>query len=78
MVTGCPQVYACTILQEALTDHVVQTEIYTSAWAVTHDPQNFHHPYEFIPSRWLENEAVDNRAASQPFSLGPRGCLGRR
>ncbi|KAJ6005164.1 hypothetical protein N7451_003108 [Penicillium sp. IBT 35674x] len=34
--------------------------------------------YEFIPERWSDSEYnSDNKKASQPFSLGPRGCIGR-
>lgn len=41
----------------------------------------------FNPERWLEGSGDDNndknnganvKEASQPFSLGPRGCLGRK
>ncbi|KAJ5788986.1 uncharacterized protein N7518_005997 [Penicillium psychrosexuale] len=53
------------------------TEVYTSAWTVTHDPRYFHDPYVFKPSRWLDPANTDLKEASQPFSLGPRGCLGR-
>ncbi|KAI0198463.1 cytochrome protein [Astrocystis sublimbata] len=53
------------------------TEVYTSAWAVTHDEANFHDPYTFKPERWLDPECRDIKDASQPFSLGYRGCLGR-
>ncbi|KAL8898400.1 MAG: hypothetical protein Q9207_006723 [Kuettlingeria erythrocarpa] len=53
-------------------------EIYTSAWTVTHDARNFHDPMSFIPERWLDPTCKDTREASQPFSLGPRGCLGRK
>ncbi|USP74920.1 cytochrome P450 [Curvularia clavata] len=52
-------------------------EVYTSAWTVTHDPQYWENPMEFAPERWLDNDSQDIREASQPFSLGPRGCLGR-
>ncbi|KAI0179440.1 cytochrome P450 [Hypoxylon sp. FL1284] len=52
-------------------------EVYTSAWTVTHDPDNFERPNAFVPERWLAAETRDNRAASQPFSLGPRSCMGR-
>ncbi|KAJ5786687.1 cytochrome P450 [Penicillium pulvis] len=54
------------------------TEVYTSAWTLTHDPRYFHQPFEFKPQRWLDPECTDNKEASQPFSLGPRGCLGRK
>ncbi|KAI3228057.1 hypothetical protein DTO012A7_6640 [Penicillium roqueforti] len=53
------------------------TEVYTSAWTVTHDPRYFHDPYVFKPSRWLDPACTDLKEASQPFSLGPRGCLGQ-
>ncbi|RYP13364.1 hypothetical protein DL765_006905 [Monosporascus sp. GIB2] len=40
---------------------------------------NFHDPFAFKPERWLGslsgNDVLD---ASQPFSLGTRGCLGRK
>ncbi|KAF5027086.1 hypothetical protein F66182_798 [Fusarium sp. NRRL 66182] len=54
------------------------TEVYTSAWTVTHDEANFHAPYEFKPERWLDKSCEDNLDASQPFSLGPRGCVGKK
>ncbi|KAI2616499.1 cytochrome P450 [Hypoxylon sp. NC1633] len=58
--------------------HIPQgTEIYTSAWAVTHDEQYFAEPMQFMPERWLDPNSGDVKEASQPFSLGPRGCLGR-
>ncbi|KAH7141623.1 cytochrome P450 [Dactylonectria macrodidyma] len=53
------------------------TEVYTSAWTVTHDEENFHLPYEFKPERWLDDACTDNLSASQPFSLGPRACVGK-
>jgi len=52
----------------------------TSSWAAVHDPKNFHEPWAFKPERWLDGECKekDVREASQPFSLGPRACLGRK
>ncbi|KAF6802672.1 Isotrichodermin C-15 hydroxylase 6 [Colletotrichum sojae] len=55
----------------------MQTEVYTSAWTVTHDPCNFHEPISFIPERWLDPGSRDVKEASQPFSLGYRACIGR-
>jgi cytochrome P450 len=55
-----------------------QTEVYTSAWTVTHDERNFPESSRFNPERWLETDGPDIKEASQPFSLGPRGCLGRK
>ncbi|KAF9634223.1 Cytochrome P450 [Lasiodiplodia theobromae] len=52
-------------------------ECYTSAWSPTHDEAYFHDPFAFKPERWLDPNCTDVKEASQPFSLGPRGCLGR-
>ncbi|KAL4970623.1 cytochrome P450 [Aspergillus stella-maris] len=52
-------------------------------WSASHSAENFHRADEFIPERWLEatDESSpfhrDHLAASQPFSFGPRNCLGR-
>ncbi|KAK7718172.1 hypothetical protein SLS57_006046 [Botryosphaeria dothidea] len=48
-----------------------------------HSALNFHRPEEFIPERWLpsasENEfANDDRKILQPFSKGPRTCIGKK
>ncbi|KAL4901002.1 cytochrome P450 [Aspergillus multicolor] len=58
------------------------------AWSASHSAENFHRAGEFIPERWLavaskgegEGEGAfsgDQVAASQPFSFGPRNCLGK-
>ncbi|QBZ53332.1 hypothetical protein PoMZ_09009 [Pyricularia oryzae] len=49
-------------------------------WAVFHSPQNFALPDSFIPERWLDQDprfANDKKDAFQPFSVGPRSCIGR-
>ncbi|OCK76205.1 toxin biosynthesis cytochrome P450 monooxygenase [Lepidopterella palustris CBS 459.81] len=57
------------------------TQASITAWAITHSPANFSDPDKYIPERWLETEtgpyASDKRAASQPFSVGPRNCIGK-
>ncbi|KAH7134399.1 cytochrome P450 [Dactylonectria macrodidyma] len=44
-----------------------------------YSPANFHRADEFVPERWLEDEqqTSDVRASFQPFSTGPRSCLGK-
>jgi cytochrome P450 len=49
-----------------------------------HAQSNFSRPLEYLPERWLkENQkegaefASDKRDAFQPFSVGPRNCIGR-
>ena len=42
---------------------------------------NFTHPNEFRPDRWMAGKESaeymqDNKAAFQPFSVGPTGCIG--
>lgn len=55
------------------------TTVSTCMWAATHAPENFADPYEFRPERWLDREtATDKLGASNAFSLGPRGCIGRK
>jgi len=61
-------------------------------YASYHSASNFTQPDDFIPERWLGEKRVgevrasgerdprfanDNRDVLQPFSLGPRGCLGK-
>jgi len=47
-------------------------------------PQNFHKADTYIPERWLPSSKDttspfynDDKAVLQPFSLGPRNCIGR-
>ena len=52
--------------------------VYISPWAATKSESNFAKPYEYHPERWIDPEWQDNKEAHQPFSLGSRGCLGRK
>lgn len=56
-----------------------QTAVSVSSWCAHHNPSNFKNPDAFIPERWLEDPEYksDLRLASRPFSLGPRGCIGK-
>lgn len=48
--------------------------------AVYRNPNNFRHPESFVPERWLaesDEYASDQKHALQPFSVGPRACLGK-
>ncbi|KAK8062768.1 cytochrome P450 [Apiospora hydei] len=50
-------------------------------YAAVHSPRNFSHHEAFAPERWLDGGdaryAGDRLHASQAFSVGPRGCIGR-
>ncbi|KAK1477672.1 BCL4p [Colletotrichum tamarilloi] len=52
-------------------------EVFTHAWTLTHSEGYFSDPKSFKPERWLDAGSTDVREASQPFSMGPRGCLGQ-
>ena len=41
---------------------------------------NFKNPDSFEPERWLPNTGYDDdqKEAMQPFSVGPRNCLGKK
>ncbi|KAF6837161.1 cytochrome P450 [Colletotrichum plurivorum] len=56
------------------------TSVYVSNYACFRSELNFRDPEKFIPERFLDTTgafAHDNRAALQPFSHGPRACMGR-
>ncbi|KXH53894.1 cytochrome P-450 [Colletotrichum salicis] len=47
-----------------------------------HSEQNWTDPRNFIPERWTDSSndfsfANDDKSASQPFSYGPRNCIGK-
>ena len=50
--------------------------------AAYHSPDNFVEPLAFLPERWLPNGdfrfSKDNKEVFQPFSAGPRNCIGQR
>lgn len=61
------------------------TQVGVHPMSANHSPANFHEPLSFIPDRWLSSTISDptspffndNRDARQPFSVGPRNCIGK-
>ncbi|TGO07172.1 hypothetical protein BTUL_0316g00080 [Botrytis tulipae] len=53
--------------------------------AAYHSPLNFHRATHYLPERWLSSAKTDphspfyhdSRDVLQPFSIGPRNCIGR-
>lgn len=65
---------------EILGTHVpAGTTVGVNHYATYHHPSNFENPECFIPEKWLdESETLrSNIEAFQPFSHGPRSCLGK-
>ncbi|PWY72575.1 cytochrome P450 [Aspergillus eucalypticola CBS 122712] len=55
-----------------------QVALSVNQWATYHSAKNFKRPDDFIPERWISSDFdSDNKASFQPFSFGPRNCLGR-
>ncbi|TGJ85791.1 hypothetical protein E0Z10_g3011 [Xylaria hypoxylon] len=48
-------------------------------WAVNHDKHYWTDPKTFAPERWMSDPKYkdDELDAMQPFSVGPRNCIGR-
>jgi cytochrome P450 len=58
----------------------VQTVVSTNHWATYRSSENFTDPESFHPERFLGDSrfASDRKAAFQPFSVGPRNCIGKK
>jgi len=57
-----------------------QTSMGMAQYAVFRSPWNFKDPQVYLPERWLDDNeeyACDKKEALQPFSFGPRNCIGR-
>jgi cytochrome P450 len=49
-------------------------------YAAFHSADNFAEPLRFIPERWLGDSRFvnDQKHVFQPFTIGPRACLGKK
>lgn len=62
----------------------LQTTASISIYSSFHSPHNFKDPEAFVPERWMptdplyEKYADDRREVFQPFSYGPRNCIGKK
>ncbi|KAF4448693.1 oleate-activated transcription factor 1 [Fusarium austroafricanum] len=56
-----------------------KTAVSVSHRVAYHSAYNFKDPELFVPERWLDDPkyANDNKAVLQPFSAGPRDCIGK-
>lgn len=54
-------------------------------YAIHHNPEYYPRPFDYVPERWLNDPAANPmhdklphvHAAFCPFSIGPRGCIGK-
>jgi len=55
------------------------TSVAVSQYPTNHSERNFRDANLFVPERWLDDPkyANDKKSAFQPFSFGPRNCLGK-
>ncbi|KAM5347985.1 hypothetical protein ACJ41O_007809 [Fusarium nematophilum] len=56
------------------------TTVGVNHFSTYHYKENFHEPEMFLPERWLKSHGDaegDVKACFQPFSVGPRSCLGK-
>ncbi|GME64353.1 hypothetical protein EKO04_007756 [Neofusicoccum parvum] len=57
------------------------TTVFITHYCAFRSPHNFALPDSFVPERWLPDcdphFAKDDKKAFQPFSVGPRNCIGR-
>lgn len=56
----------------------------SNIWVASHSEKYFHTPHDFIPERYLPTDHPlydpvfdnDDKSASNPWSVGPRNCIG--
>ncbi|KAJ3577450.1 hypothetical protein NPX13_g3117 [Xylaria arbuscula] len=53
------------------------TTVHSPPYTMHRDPEAFPNPEQFIPERWLAEDAKDLQAHFIPFSGGARACIGR-
>ncbi|KAL6852994.1 hypothetical protein ACO1O0_007543 [Amphichorda felina] len=59
-------------------------------YTIHHNPEHYPRPYDYVPERWItgsrsslsgaettEDDVARAQAAFCPFSVGPRGCIGK-
>jgi cytochrome P450 len=55
------------------------TIVAVNQWSASHSPMNFNRVDEFLPERWMGGDEFvgDRKKVVQPFSVGPRNCIGQ-
>lgn len=58
-----------------------KTTVGVHQWSANRSSLNFYLPDTFVPERWMGRDKRfenDKRDACQPFSFGPRNCIGQK
>lgn len=58
-----------------------KTTVGIHQWSANRSSRNFYLPDTFVPERWMGTDKRfdnDKRDACQPFSFGPRNCIGQK
>ncbi|KAJ3938559.1 uncharacterized protein N0V96_011287 [Colletotrichum fioriniae] len=59
-----------------------ETLVSVNPYSAFTNPENWARPNEFVPERWIHTDAPewkdDKRDVHEPFSYGPRNCLGKK
>ncbi len=77
------EAFLCDTATERLTGHGpshTQTVVACWQWALNHSRTNWEDPFAYKPERFVEGSknTKDRVEALQPFSVGPRNCIGRK
>lgn len=81
MDTMCLEGYACSNANQVQYLYYLQTIAACHHYASYRSSSNFTFPHAFLPERWLGLDSrfeQDKKDVLQPFSLGPRNCLGKK
>lgn len=63
------------------TNKATQVSVAIPHYATFRQRKNFTKPDSFLPDRWMDKDGLypsDRREVLQPFSFGPRACIGRK
>ncbi|KAI9623504.1 hypothetical protein KEM48_009399 [Puccinia striiformis f. sp. tritici PST-130] len=73
---GLPRILPRTV---SFKGHILSKGLVCSVptFTIHHDAEVWGDPFTFRPERWLEPNAKDREKAFEPFSCGPRSCIGR-
>lgn len=78
--TGFPRVVPAG--GDTISGHYIAggASVYVSQHATNTSERNFKDAETYVPERWLDDERYkhDKRSAMNPFSFGPRNCLGKK